>query len=57
MRTRLQTMIKSGATKDQVVQTIEKDYGWRATGCPPPPQMTGGCLQYQQIDALIAELR
>ena len=57
MRTRLQTMIKGGASKDEVVQTIEKDYGWRATGCPPPPQMTGGCLQYQQIDALIAELR
>ena len=57
MRTRLQTMIKGGASKDDVVQTIEKDYGWRATGCPPPPQMTGGCLQYQQIDALIAELK
>ena len=57
MRTRLQGMIKGGASKDQVVQTVEKDYGWRATGCPPPPQMTGGCLQYQQIDALIAELK
>jgi len=57
MRTRLQTMIKGGAGRDEVVQTIEKDYGWRATGCPPPPQMTGGCLQYQQIDALISELR
>jgi len=57
MRTRLQSMVKSGATRDQVVQTVEKDYGWRATGCPPPPQMTPGCLQYQQIDALIAELR
>jgi len=39
------------------VQTVEKDYGWRSTGCPPPPQMTGGCLQYQQIDALIGELK
>jgi len=57
MRLRLQTMIKSGASRDQVVQTVEKDYGWRATGCPPPPQMTPGCLQYQQIDALIAELK
>ena len=57
MRTRLQTMVKGGASKDEVVQTIEKDYGWRAAGCPPPPQMTGGCLQYQQIDALIAELK
>ena len=57
MRTRLQSMITGGASRDQVVQTVEKDYGWRATGCPPPPQMTGGCLQYQQIDALIAELK
>ena len=57
MRTRLQGIIKGGGTREQVVQTVEKEYGWRATGCPPPPQMTGGCLQYQQIDALIAELR
>jgi glyoxylase-like metal-dependent hydrolase (beta-lactamase superfamily II) len=57
MRTRLQAMVKGGATKDAVVQVIEKEYGWRATGCPPAPQMTPGCLQYQQVDALIAELR
>ena len=57
MRTRLQAMVRGGATKDAVVQVIEKEYGWRATGCPPAPQMTPGCLQYQQIDALIAELR
>jgi glyoxylase-like metal-dependent hydrolase (beta-lactamase superfamily II) len=57
MRTRLQTMVNGGASRDEVVRTIEKDYGWRATGCPPPPQMTDGCLQYQQIDALIAELK
>ena len=57
MRTRLQGMIRSGASRDAVVQAIEKDYGWRATGCPPAPQMTAGCLQYQQIDALIAELK
>ena len=57
MRTRLQSMVRGGATKDAVVQVIEKEYGWRATGCPPAPQMTPGCLQYQQIDALIAELR
>ena len=57
MRTRLQTMVRGGAKKEEIVQTIEKDYGWRAAGCPPPPQMTPGCLQYQQIDALIAELK
>jgi cyclase len=57
MRTRLQAMVTGGATKDAIVQVIEKEYGWRATGCPPAPQMTPGCLQYQQIDALIAELR
>jgi hypothetical protein len=32
------------------------EYGWRATGCPPSPP-TGGCLQYQQLDALMAELK
>ncbi len=57
MRTRLQSMIKGGASRDAVVQVVEKEYGGRATGCPPAPQMTPGCLQYQQIDALIAELR
>jgi len=57
MRTRLQLMIKGGASRDAVVQVVEKEYGWRATGCPPAPQMTPGCLQYQQIDSLIAELR
>jgi hypothetical protein len=31
-------------------------FGWRSTGCPPPPAMTGGCLQFQQVDALIQEL-
>jgi glyoxylase-like metal-dependent hydrolase (beta-lactamase superfamily II) len=57
MRTRLQGMIRKGAGRAEVVQAIETDYGWRATGCPPAPQMTPGCLQYQQIDALIAELK
>jgi glyoxylase-like metal-dependent hydrolase (beta-lactamase superfamily II) len=57
MRTRLQGMIRQGASRADVVQDVEKEYGWRATGCPPAPQMTPGCLQYQQIDALIAELR
>ena len=44
-----------GATKEQVVATFETDYGWRATGCPPSPPKAG-CLQFQQMDALIAEL-
>jgi len=57
MRARLQGMIRKGASRAEVVQAIETDYGWRATGCPPAPQMTPGCLQYQQIDALIAELK
>ncbi len=57
MRARLQAMIKGGASREAVVQTVEKEYGWRATGCPPAPQMTPGCLQFQQIDSLIAELR
>ena len=57
MRTRLQALVRGGATKNEVVRVVETDYGWRATGCPAPPAMTAGCLQYQQLDALIAELR
>ena len=49
-------LVKQGTSKDDVVKTLEKDYGWRATGCPPAPP-TPGCLQYQQADALIAELK
>jgi hypothetical protein len=56
MRARLVGLVKQGASKDDVVKTLEKDYGWRATGCPPAPP-TPGCLQYQQADALIAELK
>ena len=41
---------------DALAKTIETEYGWRATGCPLAPP-TGGCLQYQQLDALMAELR
>jgi len=55
MRDRIAAMILAGATKDQVVATFEVDYGWRSTGCPPSPP-TAGCLQYQQMDALIGEL-
>jgi hypothetical protein len=56
MRTRVAALIQQGATKDAVVKVLESDYGWRATGCPPSPP-TAGCLQFQQADALIAELR
>jgi len=56
MRNRLQGMVKGGSTKAQIVKILEDDYGWRSTGCPQSPP-TGGCLQYQQVDALIAELR
>jgi cyclase len=55
MRDRIAELIRMGATKDQVVATFETDYGWRATGCPPSPP-TAGCLQFQQMDALIEEL-
>lgn len=56
MRDRIAGMIRGGATKQEVVDTFERDYGWRATGCPPSPP-TPGCLQFQQMDALIGELR
>jgi cyclase len=56
MRGRVGELIRSGASKQQVVTLFEMDYGWRATGCPPSPP-TGGCLQFQQMDALIEELR
>ncbi len=56
MRARVTSLIKSGGSRAAVVDMMEKDYGWRATGCPPTPP-TAGCLQFQQIDALIAELR
>jgi cyclase len=55
MRTRLVSLIKGGRTKADVAKVLEDDYGWRSTGCPPSPP-TGGCLQFQQLDALIAEL-
>ena len=38
------------------VKTLEDDYGWRSTGCPLT-RRHAGCLQFQQIDALIAELK
>ena len=56
MRSRVSALITSGGSRDAVIAMMEKDYGWRATGCPPSPP-TPGCLQFQQIDSLIAELR
>ena len=56
MRGRLIGLIKQGSTKAQLAKILEDDYGWRSTGCPPSPP-TGGCLQYQQLDALISELK
>lgn len=57
MRTRLQDLVRRNTAKSELVRILERDYGWRSTGCPPAPQMTPGCLQFQQVDALIAELR
>ncbi len=56
MRNRLAGLIAGGTSKDELVKILETDYGWRATGCPPSPP-TPGCLQFQQVDALIAELK
>jgi glyoxylase-like metal-dependent hydrolase (beta-lactamase superfamily II) len=55
MRSRLISLIKSGSTKAQIVDLLEADYGWRAKGCPLSPP-TAGCLQFQQSDAMMAEL-
>jgi cytochrome c-type biogenesis protein CcmH/NrfF len=55
MRNRLVALIKEGKTKTDIVNVLESDYGWRAKGCPPSPP-TAGCLQFQQSDALMAEL-
>jgi glyoxylase-like metal-dependent hydrolase (beta-lactamase superfamily II) len=55
MRTRLAGLVKGGTSRTEIVRILETDYGWRSTGCPPTPP-TPGCLQYQQVDALIAEL-
>ena len=56
MRNRLAGLVKQGTSKADFVKTLETDYGWRATGCPPSPP-TAGCLQFQQADAMIAELK
>jgi cyclase len=56
MRSRLAGMVKQGKSKNDIVNTLEADYGWKAKGCPPTPP-TPGCLQFQQSDALFAELK
>ena len=56
MRARLVDLIAKGSGRAQIVKILEDDYGWRSTGCPESPP-TAGCLQYQQVDSLIAELR
>jgi cyclase len=56
MRNRVAGMIKQGKSKDEVVKTLEDDYGWKATGCPASPP-TAGCLQFQQADSMMAELK
>jgi glyoxylase-like metal-dependent hydrolase (beta-lactamase superfamily II) len=55
MRDRIAALIRDGASKEQVLAVFEVDYGWKSTGCPPSPP-TAGCLQFQQMDALIEEL-
>ncbi|HEX4997690.1 MAG TPA: MBL fold metallo-hydrolase [Terriglobia bacterium] len=56
MRNRLVGFVRDGKTKDDIVRTLEADYGWRATGCPPSPP-TPGCLQFQQSDSMFRELQ
>jgi cyclase len=56
MRGRIAGLIRTGSSKAAILNVLERDYGWRSTGCPPSPP-TAGCLQFQQADALIAELR
>jgi cyclase len=56
MRTRLVTLIREDKSKDDVLNVLETDYGWRSKGCPLTPP-TAGCLQFQQSDSMMAELR
>jgi glyoxylase-like metal-dependent hydrolase (beta-lactamase superfamily II) len=55
MRNRIAELIRIGATREQILAVFEQDYGWRSAGCPLRPPAPG-CLQFQQIDALLAEL-
>jgi glyoxylase-like metal-dependent hydrolase (beta-lactamase superfamily II) len=56
MRNRLAGMVKEGKSKAEVLAVLETDYGWKSTGCPLTPP-TAGCLQFQQSDAMMAELK
>jgi len=56
MRNRLAGMVQQGRSKADVLKVLEDDYGWRSTGCPLTPP-TPGCLQFQQSDAMMAELK
>jgi cyclase len=56
MRDRLAAMVRQGRSKPEVLKVLEDDYGWRSSGCPLTPP-TPGCLQFQQSDALMAELK
>ena len=56
MRNRVAGLVKQGVSKTDLAKTLETDYGWRSTGCPPSPP-TPGCLQFQQLDALMTELK
>jgi cyclase len=56
MRSRLRGLVREGKSKADVLKVLETDYGWRSTGCPLTPP-TAGCLQFQQSDAMMAELQ
>lgn len=56
MRGRLIGVVRNSNNKDEMVRILETDYGWKATGCPLSPP-TAGCLQFQQSDAMYAELK
>ena len=56
LRNRLVGMVKEGKSKEEVLGVLESDYGWRSKGCPLTPP-TPGCLQFQQSDAMMAELK
>jgi hypothetical protein len=46
MRDRIQVMVRSGASKDEISKVLTADYHWAAAG-----------LAIQQVDAMIAELK
>jgi cyclase len=56
MRSRLIGMVREGKTKADVLKVLETDYGWKSTNCPLTPP-TAGCLQFQQSDSMMEELK